>query len=124
MNRTRYTPTLPYPRPSEAVPFIYLTLAVTFNVAAYIVFKSISARSHDAVWFALFGAGLALGGVNTLFFTQALRSLKLGFAYPAFAGASIAAVMLVSTLLFAEQAKPINALGAVLVVLGIVALSR
>ncbi len=106
------------------MPFVYLSLAVAFNVAAYVVFKSISARGHDVVWLAWFAAGLALGGVNTLFFTQALRSLKLGFAYPAFAGASIAAVMLVSAFLFAEQTKPINALGAVLVIVGIVALSR
>ena len=106
------------------MPFVYLTLAVAFNVAAYIVFKSISARSHDAVWFALFGAGLALGGINTLFFTLALKTLRLNFAYPAFAGACIAGVVLASSLLFSEQFKPINAAGAVLVVAGIVALSR
>ena len=43
--------------------YAYLALAVVLNVAAYIVFKVISARAHDTVWYSLFGVGLALGAV-------------------------------------------------------------
>src|SRR5438045_1965498 len=104
--------------------YAYLALAVVLNAASYIVFKVISARAHDTVWYSLFGVGLALGAANVAFFTAALRRLSLGIAYPAFAGASITAIVFVSVVAFSEQLKPLNALGALLVVAGIAALSN
>ena len=104
--------------------YLYLCLAVAFNVAAYAVFKSIAARHHDPAWFALFAAGLALGGINTLFFTLAMRSLRLSTAYPIFSGASIALVVLLSVLAFGERLSAPNVAGAVLVAIGIVLLTR
>ena len=56
---------------------LYLLLAVGFNVGAYAVFRAIAERPHDWRWAALFGAGLALGGVNTLCFTLAMRRIPL-----------------------------------------------
>lgn len=104
--------------------FVYLALAVAFNVSAYVVFKSISDRPHTLDWALLFGAGLLLGGINTLCFTTALRSVKLAVAYPIFAGASIACVVAVSMLAFREQASLAQLAGAGLVVAGIVLLAR
>ena len=104
--------------------FAYVTLAVAFNVAAYIVFKAISPRPHDFVWAAFFALGLALGGVNTFFFTIALKELNLGVAYPVFSGASISCIILVSVWWFDEEFASVHALGAALVVAGIIALTR
>ena len=104
--------------------YALLALAVAFNVAAYVVFKSISAKPHGLLWASLFATGLALGAVNVFFFTAALRQLKLAVAYPAFAGASITLIVLASAWFFSEKFTSTNLAGAVLVVLGIILLSR
>ena len=104
--------------------YVYLVLAVAFNVGAYAVFKGIAAREHDVLWASLFGAGLALGGINTLFFTSALREIRLAIAYPIFAGASITIVVFMSALAFGERVSLANLVGAALVVAGIAMLTR
>lgn len=104
--------------------FGYLGLAVAFNLAAYVVFKAISPRPHDALWTSLFALGLALGGVNTYFFNGALRELRLAVAYPVFAGSSITLVVVVSAVLFKEPLGVTDILGAAAIVLGIVLLAR
>jgi multidrug transporter EmrE-like cation transporter len=104
--------------------FLYLGLAVAFNVAAYVVFKAISPRPRDVLWTSLFGVGLALGGVNTFFFNGALRELRLAVAYPAFAGTSIALVVVVSAAFFKEPIAVSDVLGAAAIVLGIFLLTR
>jgi small multidrug resistance pump len=104
--------------------YIYLCFAVAFNVGAYAVFKAIAAREHDLVWASLFGAGLALGGINTLLFTLALREIRLAVAYPMFAGASITFVVLLSALVFGERVSVANVAGAALVFTGIALLTR
>lgn len=101
-----------------------LALAVAFNVGSYVIFKSISAKSHDLAWAGLFACGLALGAVNVFLFTTALRELRLAIAYPVFAGASITLIVLVSAWLFNEKVTSLNLAGAALVVLGIAFLSR
>jgi multidrug transporter EmrE-like cation transporter len=50
--------------------------------------------------------------------------LHLAVAYPAFAGASIALIVLVSAVLFHEQIAAVQGLGAAVVVLGIFILTR
>jgi len=104
--------------------YLYLCLAVAFNVGAYAVFKSIAIREHDVLWISLFGAGLALGGINTLFFTFAMRRIPLSLAYPMFSGASIAFVVLLSAVVFGEKVSATNLAGAATVALGIVLLTR
>lgn len=101
-----------------------LVIAVLFNVGAYAAFRSIAHRPHDAVWAAVFASGLLLGAANVGFFTVSLRDLKLGIAYPLFAGASIALVVALSAAVYAEPLKPIHLIGALLIVAGIAALSR
>lgn len=103
---------------------LYLGLAVAFNVSAYMVFKAIAARAHDATWAGLFALGLALGGINTYCFTAAMRQIQLATAYPLFAGASISLVVLLSVLVFGEPLRASHLAGALLVVAGIVLLTR
>ena len=72
----------------------------------------------------MFASGLALGAVNVYFFTAALRELKLAVAYPAFAGASVTLIVLLSGSFFNEKVTIMNLAGAAFVVLGIIFLSR
>lgn len=72
----------------------------------------------------MFTSGLALGAVNVFFFTVALRELKLAVAYPAFAGASITLIILLSGSFFSEKVTIINLAGAAFVIFGIILLSR
>ena len=72
----------------------------------------------------MFTSGLALGAVNVYFFTAALRELKLAVAYPAFAGASITLIVLLSGSFFNEKVTIMNLTGAAFVVLGIIFLSQ
>jgi multidrug transporter EmrE-like cation transporter len=104
--------------------YVYLGLAVAFNVAAYAVFKTIAAKEHTAIWFALFTAGLGLGAINAFCFTAALRHISLSEAYPVFAGASIAFIVILSAVGFNERISATNLSGAVLVVVGIALLTR
>jgi len=104
--------------------YVYLALAVAFNVAAYMVFTAISPKPHEMLWAGLFASGLALGGINTFFFTQALRGINLATAYPIFAGTSISLVVLFSGLLFGEEVSRANILGAAAIVIGIIILTR
>jgi multidrug transporter EmrE-like cation transporter len=106
------------------VKYIYLSLAVLFNVAGYMIFKAISIRQEDFVWFLSFTTALALGAVNVFFFTKALRDINFAVAYPAFSGASITLVVLVSAVIFSERIQPINLLGSATVVIGIFLLTR
>lgn len=103
---------------------LYLLLAVGFNVGAYAVFRAIAERPHDWRWAALFGAGLALGGVNTLCFTLAMRRIPLAVAYPTFSGLSISLVVMVSALAFGERLTAVNLAGALLVIVGVALLAR
>jgi len=108
----------------ERVHYVYLALAVAFNVSAYMIFKAISPKPREITWAVLFASGLALGGMNTYFFTQALRGISLATAYPIFAGTSISLVVLCSGLLFGEKIGTTDILGAAAIVVGIVILTR
>ncbi len=103
--------------------YIYLILSVLFNVASYIVYKSISNKPNDFHWFALFSFGLILGGVNIYFFTKALKNINLSISYPIFSGACIALMILSSNILFHERMNVYNIIGAIVVIIGIALLS-
>ena len=111
-------------RDDPRMRYALLALAVAFNVAGYAVFKFISPKPHGLAWAGLFAGGLALGALNVFLFTIALRELRLAVAYPIFAGASITLIVLLSAWLFNEKVTATNVAGAVLVVLGIVLLSK
>jgi small multidrug resistance pump len=103
--------------------YLYLILSVVFNVASYIVYKSISNKPNDFLWIILFSFGLILGGVNIFFFTKALKNINLSISYPIFSGACIALMILSSTILFHEKMNMYNIIGAVVVIIGIALLS-
>ena len=102
---------------------IYLFLSVAFNVASYLLYKTISNKQNNIFWFIIFALGLILGGVNILFFTKALKDIRLSIAYPVFSGACIFSIVILSYLIFGEKISVINIIGAFVIVAGITLMS-
>lgn len=103
--------------------YVYLFLSVAFNVASYLLYKSISNKQGGIFWFIIFVSGLILGGINVLFFTKALKDIELSIAYPVFSGACIFFMVLLSHVIFGERISIVNMVGAIVVVIGIALMS-
>ncbi len=104
--------------------YAYLFLSVAFNVASYLLYKSIANKQGDIIWLIVFASGLILGGINVLFFTKALKDIDLSIAYPVFSGACIFFMVTLSHVIFGERMSAINMLGAAVVVAGIALMSK
>lgn len=82
---------------------VYLLLAVVFNTAANVLFKSASGMSEWTLRKGgLFVLALGLGLVNTLCYIRSLEEIELGIAFPAFSAASIVLIAVLSVLIFRE----------------------
>ncbi len=103
--------------------YIYLFLSIAFNVASYLLYKSISNKPHSILWIVIFTTGLALGGVNVFFFTKALKDIQLSIAYPIFSEGCIFLMAVLSHAIFAERIGTIHIVGAAVIVLGIALMS-
>ena len=104
--------------------YAYLFLSVAFNVASYLLYKSIADKqSGGIIWISLFALGLVLGGINVLFFTKALKDIPLSIAYPVFSGACIFLMVLMSSTIFGERISASNVFGAAVIVAGIALIS-
>ena len=103
--------------------YLQLGSAVFFNVAAYLVYKSI-ADAVPRIWWPIFAIGLLLGGANTFLFARSIKTIPLSVAYPVFAGTSFALITLAAALAFHERLLPLHLLGIGLVVAGIVLVTQ
>ncbi len=103
--------------------YTFLILSVAFNVASYLVYKSISNRHQGILWVTVFASGLALGAVNVLCFTKALKEIPLSIAYPLFSGACIFLMALLSHIIFGERLSAVHMAGAAVIVIGIALMS-
>jgi multidrug transporter EmrE-like cation transporter len=103
---------------------VYLLLSIAFNVLSYIVYKSISNKESNILWFVIFTLGLILGGINILFFTKALKNINLSIAYPVFSGTSIFLMVILSHFIFGERISVVNMAGAGVIIAGIVLISN
>ena len=97
--------------------YIYLFLSIAFNVAAYLLFKSVSNKPVGILWIVIFTTGLVLGGVSVFFFTIALKGIQLSIAYPIFSGGSILLMTALSHAIFAERIGIIPIFGAAVLLL-------
>ena len=104
--------------------YLFLTFAVLFNVSAYIIFKTISEKPNNLNWFIIFSIGLILGAINTFLFTKSLKEINLSIAYPVFSAASISLVILISVFIFNEKLNFVNIIGAFVIIIGIILLTR
>ena len=104
--------------------YLFLTFAVLFNVSAYIIFKTISGKPNNLNWFIIFSIGLILGAINTFLFTKSLKEINLSIAYPVFSAASISLVILISVFIFNEKLNFVNIIGAFVIIIGIILLTR
>jgi multidrug transporter EmrE-like cation transporter len=104
--------------------YLYLFLSIAFNVASYLLYKSIANKRGDIIWLIVFASGLILGGINVLFFTKALKDIDLSIVYPVFSGGCIFFMVLLSHIIFGEKISTINMAGAAVVVVGIALMSK
>jgi len=107
------------------MPTAYLQLAgaMVFNVAAYLVYRSI-ADAVPRIWWPVFAIGLMLGAANTFLFARSIKAIPLSIAYPVFTGASFAVITLAAAFAFHERLLPTHLLGIGLVVSGIILVTR
>ena len=103
--------------------YLQLGGAVVFNVAAYVVYKSI-ADAVPRIWWPVFAVGLLLGAANTFLFARSIKAIPLSVAYPVFTGISFALITLAAALAFHERLSPLHLLGIGLVIIGIVLVTR
>ena len=104
--------------------YVYLFLSIAFNVWSYVLYKSISNKEGNVLWFVIFTLGLILGGINILFFTKALKDIDLSIAYPVFSGTSIFLMVILSHFIFGERISVVNMAGAVVIIAGIALISN
>ena len=103
--------------------YLQLGCAVLFNVAAYLVYRSIT-DAVPRIWWPIFAVGLMLGAANTFLFAHSIKEIPLSIAYPVFTGASFAFITLAAALAFHERLLPLHLLGIGLVITGIVLVTR
>jgi multidrug transporter EmrE-like cation transporter len=104
--------------------YVYLFLSIAFNVLSYILYKSISNKEGNILWFSVFALGLIFGGINVLFFTRALKNINLSIAYPIFSGTSIFLMVMLSHFIFGERISSLNVIGAFVIIAGIALISN
>ena len=85
--------------------YLQLGSAVFFNVASYLVYRSI-ADAVPRIWWPVFAIGLMLGAANTFLFARSIKAIPLSVAYPVFTGASFAVITLAAALAFHERLPP------------------
>lgn len=103
--------------------YVQLGCAVFFNVASYLVYRSI-ADAVPRIWWPVFAIGLMLGAANTFLFARSIKAIPLSVAYPVFTGASFGLIILAAALLFHERLPLVHLTGIGLVVAGIVLVTR
>ena len=103
--------------------YLQLGSAVAFNVASYLVYRSI-ADAVPRVWWPVFAVGLMFGAANTFLFARSIKAIPLSTAYPVFTGASFAVITLAAALAFHERLTPVHLIGIGLVVTGIALVTR
>lgn len=103
--------------------YLQLGCAVFFNVAAYLVYRSI-ADAGPRIWWPIFAVGLMFGAVNTVLFARSIKAIPLAVAYPVFTGVSFALITLAAAFAFGERLSPVHLIGIGLVVTGIILVTR
>lgn len=103
--------------------WMYLIFAILSNAGANVLIKKASLASPEnqiSIYFnPFFITGLTLFGINLIFYTQALRNLSLSTAYPILVGGSLFIVSSISVFFLGEAIGIKQALGMLLVTLGI-----
>lgn len=101
----------------------YLIFAVISNAGANFLIKKASlASSENQISIYLnpfFIAGITLFGINLISYTQALRNLPLSTAYPILVGCSLFVISGISIFFLGEAIGIKQALGMLLITLGV-----
>lgn len=103
---------------AQAVPFLWLLLAVAFEIAGTYLLKLSDGMSRRLA--GIGGIVFVMGAFAAL--AQAIKGMDLAVAYAVWGGAGLVITAIVGALVFGQRIKPVGWLGIVLVVAGVVAL--
>ncbi len=99
---------------------LFLAVYLVFVTAANVLLKQAAGAGAGLPFLALLVAGNVVGFGGILAYTGLLRTLPLHIAFPLSRGFAVIGVLASSLLLFHEQLKVTEAIGAALVTAGIV----
>lgn len=110
-------------------PAVFLSLAIMFNVAANYLLKAkadkIDTTSIISQLLSVpFITVIVLFGMNLLLYSRAVKSMELSVAYPILVGSSVVAIHLLSLYVLGEKESWVRAVGAGLIVVGVLIVSR
>jgi len=108
--------------------YIYLAIAFTLNAAANVMLKvkadqglRLTGRGMDLIWDnILFIAGVALFGVNIIFYFLALKNIPISTAYPVMLVMSLLIVNSYAFFALKEQITPMQLIGYAFIIGGLV----
>ncbi|BCB20265.1 SMR family transporter [Bosea sp. ANAM02] len=103
---------------AQAVPFLWLVLAVTLEIGGTYLLKLSDGMTRRAT-----GAGgvvLVMGAFAAL--AKAIEGMDLSVAYAVWGGAGLVITAIIGALVFGQRIRPAGWLGILLVVGGVVAL--
>jgi multidrug transporter EmrE-like cation transporter len=108
--------------------YVFLAVALALNATANVLLKVGAARLGDLTQPGLLGrllteyhllAGVLLFALNVVFYVAALTRLNLSVAYPTMVAGGIVIVVSTSVVFLREPLTPAQALGLILLILGI-----
>lgn len=111
-----------------ASKYVFLLFSVVFNVAANFTLKAFVANKHpdfitQMKMFAFYLA-VAFFGINFLFYAKALQNIPISLAYPIVVGLSVAGLVTLSLIFLNERLTLPQGAGIVLIVGGIILITR
>ncbi len=109
--------------------YVWLTIAVIFNVAANSLLKYSSVNSSDAGFFSqlqsvVFYVAIIAAAVNFFLYGKALKTISLAISYPIYTAGNVILIVIASMLIFNEKISAVNLLGIFVTTLGIFLITK
>jgi multidrug transporter EmrE-like cation transporter len=109
--------------------YIWLIIAVVFNVGANVLLKYSSVNTSGSGFFdqlqsMVFYAAIILAAVSFFMCGKALKTISLAISYPIYTAGSIIFIVIVSMLILNEKISAVNLLGIVVATLGIFLITK
>jgi small multidrug resistance pump len=106
---------------SYLAPYLVLFGSIFFNVLTNVGFKYSALNEKTPVKFwSYFAIGLVFGLINSILFTEALKTIPLGITSAIFFSLSVIGLVLVGHFLFGEEFSATTFIGGAFILAGVV----
>jgi multidrug transporter EmrE-like cation transporter len=107
------------------MPILFLSISITVNIIANIMFRSASTiPTYTPHKILLIAGGIAIGAINALCYAKALEKIELGTAFAVFSGASIVLIAISSYFVFKDAMPVLKIAGMAIIITGIVIVAK